>query len=193
VVADALGLALGFALGVLGVDREREGEREGERVLATKDRLSPKTAWYALFPSLEALARRVLTMDCFEFEKLEVYQLALDYVVVADGIAEALPGGRGYLKTQIRKAANSITDNIAEGAGEFANKEKVRFYRMARRSAVESASQLLVCQSLQLVASTLLTSGLDLLRRIVAMLTSMIKNVLARDAHAPHGRRTASR
>jgi four helix bundle protein len=123
-------------------------------------------------------------MDCFEFEKLQVYQLALDYVVIADEIAESLPSGRGYLKTQIRKAANSITDNIAEGAGEFAHKEKVRFYRIARRSAVESASQLLVSQRLQLVTPTLLSQGLNLLRSVVAMLTSMIKSVLARDTRA---------
>jgi len=42
--------------------------------------------------------------------------------------------------------------NIAEGAGEFAPKEKVRFYRMARRSATESAAVLDVCRNLKLLA-----------------------------------------
>jgi hypothetical protein len=31
----------------------------------------------------------------FEFEKLDVYQLALDYQLVADEIANSLPPGRG--------------------------------------------------------------------------------------------------
>ena len=42
--------------------------------------------------------------------------------------------------------------NIAEGAGEFAPKEKARFYRMARRSATESAAVLDVCKNLKLLA-----------------------------------------
>ena len=41
---------------------------------------------------------------------------------------------------QLDGAASSVVANIAEGAGEFAGKEKARFYRMARRSAVEIAA-----------------------------------------------------
>jgi four helix bundle protein len=111
----------------------------------------------------------------FEFEKLDVYQAALEFVVVADEIVEALPPGRAYLRDQLRRASSSITSNIAEGVGEFAPKEKVRFYRMARRSAVECAWHGLVCRQLNLVDNSLLESGLTLLHRIVAMLTSMVK------------------
>ena len=111
----------------------------------------------------------------FEFEKLDVYQAALEFVVVADEIVEALPPGRAYLRDQLRRASSSITSNIAEGVGEFAPKEKVRFYRMARRSAVECASHGLVCRQLKLVDGSLLERGLSLLHRIVAMLTSMVK------------------
>jgi four helix bundle protein len=38
--------------------------------------------------------------------------------------------------------------NIAEGAGEFAPEEQARFYRMARRSATESATILDACRAL---------------------------------------------
>lgn len=82
----------------------------------------------------------------FEFEKLDVYQLSLDFVVVADRIANSLPVGRAYLKNQLLRAADSIPSNVAEGVGEFAPKEKARFYRIARRSAVECASHLFVCR-----------------------------------------------
>jgi four helix bundle protein len=108
-------------------------------------------------------------------EELDVYQAALDLVVVADEIVEALPPGRAYLRDQLRRASSSIISNIAEGVGELSPKEKVRFYRMARWSAVECASHGLVCRQLELVDGSLLERGLSLLHRIVAMLTSMVK------------------
>jgi len=116
----------------------------------------------------------------FEFEKLDVYQVSLDFVATADEIAEALPKGRAYLKDQLRRAANSIPSNLAEGVGEYAQSEKVRFYRMSRRSAVECASHLFVIRPLGLVDDARITTGLEQLHRIVAMETSMIKSVSAR-------------
>jgi four helix bundle protein len=117
----------------------------------------------------------------FEFEKLDVYQASLDFVVHADEIAEKLPRGRSYLRDQLRRAASSIPSNIAEGVGEFAPKEKARFYRIARRSAVECASHLLVCRKLRIAEEPALGSALELLHRVVAMLTAMARNVEARD------------
>jgi len=77
------------------------------------------------------------SMDHFDHEKLEVYQVAISFVGIADDIVDNLPVGRSYLADQLHRAAASISNNIAEGAGEFAPKEKKRFYRMARRSATE--------------------------------------------------------
>ena len=111
----------------------------------------------------------------FEFEKLDVYRVTLDFVAVADDVAEVLPNGRRYHKDQLRRGANSIAANLAEGVGEYSPAEKARFYRMARRSAVECASHLLVCRRLALVDEDLITRGLEQLLRIVAMQTSMIK------------------
>ena len=112
----------------------------------------------------------------FEFEKLDVYQVTLDFVAVADKVTEFLPKGRTYLKDQLRRGANSVAANLAEGVGEFSPAEKARFYRMARRSAVECASHLLVCRRLNLVDDVLIGKGLGQLLRIVAMQTSMIKS-----------------
>lgn len=123
----------------------------------------------------------------FEFEKLDVYEVALDFVVAADQIAEALPRGRAYLKDQLRRAGNSIPANIAEGVGEYMPKEKARFYRMARRSAVECASHLLVCRRLHLAQEPALNEGLELLLRLVAMLTSMVKKARRRQANQTAG------
>ena len=89
-------------------------------------------------------------MNEFEHERLDVYKAAIEFLVLADVIAATLPRGRGYLADQLRRGASSISFNIAEGAGEFASDEKARFYRMARRSATESAAILDACRALAL-------------------------------------------
>lgn len=104
-----------------------------------------------------------------------MYKIAIEFVVLADVIVEHLPRGRAYLSDQLRRAALSISLNIAEGAGEYALEEKVRFYRMAKRSATECAGILDVCQRLQLVDEHNQTKGRELLIRIVSMLIKMAR------------------
>ena len=49
-----------------------------------------------------------------DHERLDVYHLALDFVVFANGIVEALPRGRSHLADQFTRASTSIVLNIAE-------------------------------------------------------------------------------
>jgi len=77
-----------------------------------------------------------------DFERLDVFTAAVDAVVVLDEIAEDLPEGRGYLQDQLQRATNSMPLNIAEGAGEFAQAEKARFYRMVRRCGDRSEARI---------------------------------------------------
>lgn len=65
--------------------------------------------------------------------------------------------------------------NIAEGAGEFSVNEKIRFYRMARRSATECAGILDICMRLNLVDENINLKSRGLLLRIVSMLTKMTR------------------
>ncbi len=113
-------------------------------------------------------------MNEFEHERLDVYQAAIQFLVLADGLAESLPRGRGYLADQLRRAASSICLNIAEGAGEFAAADKARFYRMARRSATECAAILDAARLLSLANASSAQGGRTLLLRVVAMLTAMV-------------------
>jgi len=76
-----------------------------------------------------------------DHQKLEVYRHALTLLETCDEIGSQLPRGRAALKEQLDSAASSVVANIAEGAGEFSGKEKARFYRMARRSAIEIAAR----------------------------------------------------
>jgi four helix bundle protein len=115
-------------------------------------------------------------MNEFDHERLDVYVAAIDFVALADQIVEHLPRGRAYLADQMQRAATSIPLNIAEGAGEFSASEKARFYRMAKRSATESAAIVHVCQRLGLVEDARYKAGRELLLRIVAMLVKMVRH-----------------
>ena len=80
-----------------------------------------------------------------KFEKLEVWQLALDYIELVYAIAEQLPRDEDYnLKSQIRRAATSVALNIAEGPTGQTNAEQARFLGMALRSLIETVA----CQHL---------------------------------------------
>ena len=105
-----------------------------------------------------------------DHERLDVYQVAKQFVILADQIVSQLPKGRAYLADQLQRVAISIPLNIAEGAGEFSKREKSRSYRIAKRSAMECAAILDVCHDLGVVAPDHALEGRQFLGRLVAML-----------------------
>jgi four helix bundle protein len=111
----------------------------------------------------------------FDHEKLDVYRAAMELTVLVDEIVEHLPRGRAYLADQLHRASTSILLNIAEGAGEYAENEKMRFYRMARRSGTETTAILELGKRLKLIEETRYEKGRELLIRIISMLTKMTR------------------
>ena len=63
-------------------------------------------------------------MGVFDFEGLDVFVVAVEMVICVDVIAEGLPKGRGYMRDQLRRAANAVVLNIAEGAGAAEGRRK---------------------------------------------------------------------
>lgn len=86
-----------------------------------------------------------------DHERLDVYHLALDFLVMANSIIEALPRGRSHLADQFPRSSTSIVLNVAEGAGKLSKPDKRRYYLTARGSATESAALLDVCLRLELL------------------------------------------
>jgi four helix bundle protein len=115
------------------------------------------------------------SMNYFDHEKLDVYQAAIDLVVLINSVIENLPRGRAYLADQLQRAGASVPLNIAEGSGEFSSNEKIRFYRIAKRSATECAGILDICRRLDLIDEKKYLKLRELLMRIVAMLIKMAK------------------
>ena len=76
--------------------------------------------------------------DTFSFEKLEVYNKARMLVKDVYLLQNMFPKEERYaLGDQIRRAATSITANLAEGSGRKSVKEKIRFLEIAFGSMTE--------------------------------------------------------
>ena len=80
------------------------------------------------------------------FEDLEVYQVAREFRKAMYRVAKRLPEEEKFaLATQIRRAAVSLTNNIAEGHGRFHFLEQIKFMLQARGSLEELLDDLNVC------------------------------------------------
>ena len=123
-------------------------------------------------------------MARFDFQKLDVYKIATDFVCLSDEIIKQLPRGNSHISDQLARAASSIMLNIAEGAGEFSNSDKARFYRYAKRSATECAAMLDVCRNLRLTNMENYNKGEELLDRVFAMMVRMTRRYEKPDADA---------
>lgn len=79
----------------------------------------------------------------FPFEKLGVYEGALEYAAEIYRVTAAFQSEERYaLTSQGRRAATSIPLNIAEGRGRGTDKDFVRFLFMARGSIFETVTVL---------------------------------------------------
>ena len=74
----------------------------------------------------------------FDFERLDVYQKAVRFVLSVFRLARTLPREYQFsLADQLRRAGLSILNNLAEGSGKLSKKEKAQFYRTSLNSARE--------------------------------------------------------
>lgn len=81
----------------------------------------------------------------FRFEKLTAWQKAIDF---ADAVYDATAGfptdERFGLTSQLRRAAVSISSNLAEGNGRNTNEDYARFVGIAYGSLMETVNQLVL-------------------------------------------------
>ena len=74
----------------------------------------------------------------FKFEKLEIWQLAIDMADDVHILTRNFPKEEMFILTsQMKRAADSISLNIAEGSTGQSNPEQIKFIGYAQRSALE--------------------------------------------------------
>jgi len=107
----------------------------------------------------------------FDHEKLEVYRVAREFLVLATSLLERkLPRD---LRDQFDRASVSILSNIGEGAGKTAKADKQRSYEIARGSTTEAATQLDVLRIRGLCTAEEYESARVLLIRVTQMLSRL--------------------
>lgn len=116
----------------------------------------------------------------FKFEQLEVWQLALDYVDLTYELAEKLPDSEKFnLKSQIIRAATSISLNIAEGSTGQSDPEQNRFLGLALRSLIETVACQRIISRREFVTDKAYMEHIDLKAQNLAKRIGAFRKALA--------------
>ena len=112
------------------------------------------------------------------FRELVVWQRAVELSVAVYKLTAAFPKDEMYgLTSQIRRASVSIASNIAEGQGRTTPGEFKQFLGIARGSAAETQTQLILARRLQLAPTELIDQSEALTAEVHKMLTALILTV----------------
>jgi four helix bundle protein len=121
--------------------------------------------------------------DRFRFEGLQIWLKAVEIGEMLYDIADDLEKRRMFrFVDQIRGAALSISNNIAEGSGSSSNREFAQFLNIARRSVFENANMVVVFARRGLLSSAQRDAILDALREESQMLGAFARTLRLRTA-----------
>src|SRR6266699_5893613 len=89
----------------------------------------------------------------FNFEKLDVWQKAIDFANLVYNETRAFPAEERFgLTNQLRRAAVSVSSNIAEGSSRRSQADFARFIEIGTGSVFELASQIFIARRQGLLA-----------------------------------------
>jgi four helix bundle protein len=109
-------------------------------------------------------------------ETLQIWQKAVDLAVdICENLVPYLPSEEKWaLASQLRRAAQSIPANIAEGYGRYTYQETIRFCYIARGSIAETKTHLILAYRLGYLDASIQRHYLDQLDDLVKMLHGYI-------------------
>ncbi len=112
------------------------------------------------------------------FEKLVYWQKARQLTKEIYSLTSLFPKEEQYgLSAQIRRAAVSISSNIAEGYGRQYRADYIHFLNVSRGSCYEVMSQLLLCIDLGFIQEQQAKKSQELCEEIGKMLNSAIQSL----------------
>jgi four helix bundle protein len=98
-------------------------------------------------PILESKKRNSVQRVMFNFEKLDVWHKAIEFADLVYKVSGSFPREEQFgLTNQIRRAAVSVSSNIAEGSSRGSRIDFARFVEIATGSLFEVVSQLTIVQ-----------------------------------------------
>ena len=121
----------------------------------------------------------------FSFETLEVYQKCRALVKDVYLLQNTFPKEERYaLGDQVRRAATSITANLAEGSGRQSIKEKIHFLEISYGSLMEVFCELQTAIDLDYLPESKLNELRPLFTDIAKMLSGL-RNSLSKKIQTP--------
>jgi four helix bundle protein len=115
-----------------------------------------------------------------DFKDLEVWKMARELRRQSYKVAKALPDFEKFaLASQIRRAATSISANIAEGFGRFGYQEKAQMCRQARGSLYELRDHLTTCVDEEYITASEGQRLETLAISVARMLNAYLRSILA--------------
>ncbi|HEX9252502.1 MAG TPA: four helix bundle protein [Ignavibacteriaceae bacterium] len=114
----------------------------------------------------------------FRFQDLDIWKQAIEIADELFDIADTLEKNRLFrFSEQLRGAAMSMSNNIAEGSGSEWKKEFKNFLNIARRSAFENANILIILNRRKLLNDDIVERLLDKLDKECRMITNFKKTL----------------
>ena len=107
------------------------------------------------------------------FQRLDVYQRAIELLALVSEISEELPRGHAERIDQLIRSSESVVRNIAEAAGRWSPADVAKHYKIARGEAMECVASIDILKVRGLLAINRYDRAIELLERIVAMLTKL--------------------
>jgi len=112
------------------------------------------------------------------FRDMSVWQKAINLSEKVFRLTVSLPKSEDYgITSQIRRSANSVSANIAEGFGRNTNKDKRNFYIIARGSAFETQSHLLYGNKIKYFESKMIEELISEYNSLIFELNKIIKSL----------------
>lgn len=122
-------------------------------------------------------------MDYLGYRKLEAYNKAHEIVKAIYVLLKKFPKEEQFaLCSQLRRAAVSITSNIAEGVTRYSYKDKVHFLEVSYGSLMEVMSQIEIAYSLGYISQTDMQNMELLIVQAARLLTSLQYSYMPKDA-----------
>ena len=118
----------------------------------------------------------------FDHERLEAYRAARELNREISQLLKDIPRGHAECRDNLRRAAMSVTRNIAEGSGRWQLRDKIHFFHIARASATECAACLDELIDFELMPASRIERPKLLLSRAVALLIGLIKSLEVRSS-----------
>ena len=116
-----------------------------------------------------------MTNKIREFTDLLVWQEGHQLVITTYKITRSFPKAETYaLVDQMRRAASSVTANIAEGFGRHGYKEKVQFYYLAQGSLTELKNSIFIARDVGYINAEELESYTKCANQVHRLLQGLI-------------------